>query len=210
MIISHNNFCSGFIKNRDGKSEKDIIVDELKEKYNLADFYTVKQTHSTKIVVNRGDCEADGIIVTGKSRGAAILTADCVPVILFDNKKDIAGIFHSGWRGTLNEIVPQGIKLMKNLGAKELSAIIYPAIQNCCFEIGEELVDKFQARNISVENRDGKFYADLNSKIIDVLKTSGIRSIKNFNICTACSPQLFSYRQNKTTKRHFSWIGNLS
>lgn len=209
MIFTEKNFVSGFIENRDGKAEKEIIISALKEKYHLAEFYTVKQIHSTDVVVNQGSCEADGIIITGKGKGAAVFTADCVPVVIFDKAKEISGIFHSGWRGTFNGIVQSGIKMMKELGANELSAIIYPSIQNCCFEIGSELLKEFRSNGIEVEERNSRLYADLNSKLLNVMKSYNIAVVQNIKTCTCCTKQLFSYRQNKTAKRHFSWIANL-
>ena len=96
----------GFIKERDAKTELAEIAAELKQKYCLKTLWRPHQVHSDTIFVD-GEGEGDGIIIT-KPSIALIRTADCVPVVLFDETADIAGVFHSGWRGTELKIVSKG------------------------------------------------------------------------------------------------------
>ena len=147
----------------------------------------------------------DGIIIT-KPSIALIRTADCVPVVLFDETADIAGVFHSGWRGTELKIVSKGLAKMKELGCKNISAVIFPAIGFCCFEIGKELLERFADAGIPTEKRGEKYYADLKTAIKNELKNGGVSKISDRSECTFCGEGYFSYRKNKTEKRHATFV----
>jgi YfiH family protein len=194
----------GFIKERDAKSEIQQIETELKQKFALETLWRPHQVHSDTIFVD-GDGEGDGIIIT-KPSIALIRTADCVPVVLFDETADIAGVFHSGWRGTELKIVSKGLKMMRELGCRNISAVIFPAIGFCCFEIGEELLERFADAGIPTEKRGEKYYADLKTAIKNELKDGGIRDISDRSECTFCGEGYFSYRRDKTEKRHATFV----
>ena len=194
----------GFIKERDAKAELDGITAELKQKYSLETFWRPHQVHSDTIFVD-GEGEGDGIIIT-KPSIALIRTADCVPVVLFDEAANIAGVFHSGWRGTELKIVSKGLAKMKELGCKNISAVIFPAIGFCCFEIGEELLERFKNAGIPTERRGGKLYADLKTAIKNELQNGGVTDISDQSECTFCGEGYFSYRRDRSEKRHATFV----
>ncbi len=194
----------GFIKERDAKAEIAQIEAELKQKFGLSTLWRPHQIHSNMIFVD-GEGEGDGIIIT-KPSIALIRTADCVPVVLFDRVADIAGVFHSGWRGTELKIVSKGVKKMKELGCRNISAVIFPAIGFCCFEIGEELLERFKNVEIPTERRGGKLYADLKTAIKNELRNGGVTDISDQSECTFCGEGYFSYRRDRTEKRHATFV----
>jgi len=78
-----------------------------------------------------------------------VLTADCLPVILADRKRRAVGVFHAGWRGTVQRIVEKGVgEMRKHFGSdpSNLVAAIGPGVQACCYEVGEEVRTKFEAQ----------------------------------------------------------------
>lgn len=194
----------GFVKERDAKAEIEQIEAELKLEFGLSTLWRPHQIHSDTIFVDC-DGEGDGIIIT-KPSIALIRTADCVPVVLFDRSSDIAGVFHSGWRGTEQKIVSKGVKMMRELGCKEISAVIFPAIGFCCFEIGEELRERFENAEIPISYVNGKLHADLKTAIKNELIKAGIAEITDKSECTFCGEGYFSYRKNKTEKRHATFV----
>lgn len=194
----------GFIKERDAKAELDEIAAELKQRFSLETLWRSHQIHSNMIFVD-GEGEGDGIIIT-KPSIALIRTADCVPVVLFDRVADIAGVFHSGWRGTELKIVSKGVKKMKELDCRNISAVIFPAIGFCCFEIGEELLERFKNAGIPTERRGEKLYADLKTAIKNELQNGGVTDIFDQSECTFCGEGYFSYRRDKTEKRHATFV----
>jgi polyphenol oxidase len=114
---------------------------------------TVRQIHSDVIHVVRshqsGVLAGDGLVTNLPSIALGILTADCFPVLLVDTKNKAVGIFHAGWRGTVKRIVEKGLGIMRReFGSRveDICAAIGPGIQNCCYEVGEELKEKFESQ----------------------------------------------------------------
>ena len=194
----------GFIKERDAKAEIAQIESELKLEFGLSTLWRPHQIHSDTIFVD-GEGEGDGIIIT-KPSIALIRTADCIPVVLFDRTTNIAGVFHSGWRGTEQKIVSKGAKMMAEMGGKNIEAVIFPAIGLCCFEIGEELRERFENAEIQMSYINGKLHADLKTAIKNELIKAGITKITDNSECTFCGEGYFSYRKNKTEKRHATFV----
>lgn len=88
----------------------------------------------------------DGLITNVPGLLLAVLTADCIPVILVDKKTRAVGVFHAGWRGTVKRIVEKGVgEMRRHFGSdpRNLVAAIGPGVQSCCYEVGEEVRNKF-------------------------------------------------------------------
>ena len=137
---------------------------------------TAYQVHSAEALV--GDrtlgaggsaarrCDGDGDARPGAS---AILTADCVPVLMADREAGVIGAAHAGWRGALNGILEAAVEAMLGLGARagEIRAVIGPAIGATSYEVGPEFPVPFLARRPKDEDlfvpakRGGHFLFDL-------------------------------------------------
>ena len=194
----------------------------LKDEFNIDDVMYLRQVHSDIIYKYTGDNkkdfienEGDAIITNVKNTAIGIFTADCVPVILADTKKNVAAAIHSGWKGTFSSITAKTIDRLEEeygVNPENLKAYIGPHIRQCCYEISNELKDKFikekdidedklfQGRNLSMEQCIIK---DLNDK--------GVKSqnIISLGLCTYCSKdiKLHSYRRsNGDYGRLFSFI----
>jgi hypothetical protein len=117
---------------------------------------TLRQIHSDVIhcIDSVPDLHAealsgDGMITATPGVLLAIQTADCLPVILVDTKRRVAGVFHAGWRGTVQRIVEKGVgEMQRCFGSRtrDLKAAIGPGIQGCCYEVGEEVRAKFESQ----------------------------------------------------------------
>jgi YfiH family protein len=114
---------------------------------------TVRQIHSDIIhcvdLIPEHPLTGDGLITATPGLVLAIQTADCIPVILVDTKRHAVGVFHAGWRGTVKRIVEKGVgEMYRHFGTspRDLKAAIGPGIQNCCYEVGEEVRTKFQSQ----------------------------------------------------------------
>jgi len=199
----------GFIEDIDVKAEFDRVRDELSAKYGILELHILKQIHSDMIFVDEGGT-GDGIIITKPRSGALVRTADCFGVALIDRKMNISGIFHSGWRGTELGISAKGAQMMKEMGCSDIEAVIFPGIEKCCFEIGSELVERFKNAGIPVEMKNGKYFADLKTSIIESLKAQGVENIKDMSECTFCGKGFFSFRKDGTEKRHGAFVINIS
>lgn len=114
---------------------------------------TLRQIHSDLIhrVAHAPEhpLSGDGLITDTPGLLLAVLTADCLPVILVDKKNRAVGIFHAGWRGTVQRIVEKGVGQMRHhFGSvpRNLLAAIGPGVQNCCYSVGEEVRRKFESQ----------------------------------------------------------------
>lgn len=112
-----------------------------------------RQIHSDLIHVVSSPAQekltGDGLITGRPGIALAILTADCFPVILVDKRRKVVGVFHAGWRGTQQRIVEKGLGIMRReFGSRpeDVSAAIGPGIQECCYEVGDELKEQFESQ----------------------------------------------------------------
>jgi len=117
---------------------------------------TVRQIHSDIIhridsipAANKEALSGDGMITSTPGLLLGIQAADCLPVILVDPKRQAAGVFHAGWRGTVQRIVEKGVgEMHRSFGSRprDLEAAIGPGIHGCCYEVGEEVRIKFESQ----------------------------------------------------------------
>lgn len=114
---------------------------------------TLRQVHSDIIhcvdSIPTEPLAGDGLITATPGLLLAIQTADCLPIILVDTKRRSVGIFHAGWRGTVQRIVEKGVgEMTRCFGSRprDLKAAIGPGIQGCCYEVGEEVRTKFESQ----------------------------------------------------------------
>lgn len=114
---------------------------------------TVRQIHSDLIHRVTGESVSplvgDGLVTDAPELLLAVLTADCLPVILVDARQRAVGVFHAGWRGTVKRIVEKGVGEMRRwfgTRARDIRAAIGPGIRGCCYEVGEEVRSKFAAQ----------------------------------------------------------------
>jgi len=114
---------------------------------------TLRQIHSDLIHRIEGapkhPLAGDGLITNTPGLLLAILTADCLPVILVDKKNRAIGVFHAGWRGTVKRIVEKGVgEMQRYFGSdpRNMIAAIGPGVQACCYQVGAEVRQKFEAQ----------------------------------------------------------------
>ncbi len=91
----------------------------------------------------------DGMITATPGLLLGIQAADCLPVILVDAKRRVVGVFHAGWRGTVQRIVEKGVgEMHRAFGSRprDLKAAIGPGIHACCYVVGEEVRIKFESQ----------------------------------------------------------------
>jgi polyphenol oxidase len=133
---------------------KQLLSDgKAKRKSQTFPLVTLRQIHSDIIHFVDSPPESplagDGLITSTPNLLLSIQTADCLPIILVDPKKQAVGVFHAGWRGTLKRIAEKGVgEMRRHFGtrARDLKAAIGPGIHGCCYEVGEEVRGKFESQ----------------------------------------------------------------
>lgn len=144
---------------------------------------------------------ADGYLLTESGVFAAVKTADCVPVLLYDPVCRAAAALHAGWRGTFAGIVPAAVAALCKLGSRpeNILAAIGPAISGPCYEVGAEVRRAAESRLGAVplaafrENGEGRFLCDLKEANRLLLLSAEIlpEHIDVCPLCTHCRGDLF-------------------
>ena len=125
----------------------------LDAKGNPWPLVALNQVHSAAIhrVEAKGEMPSTGDGLITKARGVllGVKVADCLPVIVADRRRKAVGVFHAGWRGTVQRIVEKGVgEMRRQFGCDpaDLVAVIGPGIGACCYEIGEQVEDEFDSQ----------------------------------------------------------------
>lgn len=184
----------------------------------------LNQVHGNVVHAVGRDCgglrpTGDGLVTAVPAVVLAILTADCVPILMIDGEERVAGALHAGWRGVLNGIAAAGVAAMVKLGAapQRIRAALGPAIGACCFEVDRPLAERFADQLPGADRhrrpaKPGKALLDLKAIIRDRLIEAGLRpaAISALGPCTRCaSDRYFSRRAagGKPTGLQLSYIG---
>lgn len=146
---------------------------------------------------------ADGILVSAASFIPALTVADCMPIWLFDARRKVFGLLHSGWKGTgiLETAIRRLVAEHDSLPA-DISVILGPSIGSCCYAVPEERALGFLAEfgresvrsEVSPEGRI-TWYLDLRAANRGIAERLGIGKLADLSLCTACSPYLGSFRR---------------
>jgi hypothetical protein len=199
---------------------------DIQAKFATMSFVVANQTHSSNIETidnnetkgwkSQSDVikDCDALITNNKGVMLTILTADCVPILLFDPKQNAIGAVHAGWRGTEQEILFKTVEKMKKefgSNSQDIIAGVAPSIGRCCYEVGEEVAKHFFTDSNAYTQKEDKFMLDLPYiNKIQLLK-AGLQeeNIEMSGICTACEVEdYFSYRKEQgCSGRFMSMIG---
>ncbi|MCP3101293.1 peptidoglycan editing factor PgeF [Myxococcus sp. K15C18031901] len=184
----------------------------------------VSQVHGDRVLEARAEegsealrpteGEADGLWTQTPGTWVAVGTADCVPVLLVDPDKRRVAAVHSGWRGTDAEISTRAVEILVARGTRpeRLLAAVGPAIQRCCYEVSDDLGQRFVTRfgDEVVERRAGRPHLDLSRAVRLSLLRAGLKPahVDVLQACTACEPErFFSHRRDAgKTGRHLSHV----
>lgn len=196
---------------------------------DVEDFVCANQTHSANVhhvtVEDKGRgarsvddaiSNTDALYTYEPNTLLCTFTADCVPVIFYNETTGLIGVIHSGWQGTIKEIT---LKVFDHLinneqnDPNDIKVILGPAISQDQFEVDEDVYKKFKDLGYADEfiyfkDETNKYHIDNQQTVKKQCELVGIPS-KNVKVdltCTFHHPDGFSYRENKKSGRHLSFI----
>lgn len=175
----------------------------------------LRQIHGTN-VVHLPDAQpvpiADACWTDVRGIACAILTADCLPVLLCDREGRVVGAAHAGWRGLCAGVLEETVATM-GIEPARLLAWIGPGIGPGAFEVGPEVraafLDRYRddAECFVPSANDGRWMADLAALAARRLRRCGVGSVTQSGACTHRDPErFFSYRRDGETGRFVSLI----
>ncbi|WP_037668855.1 peptidoglycan editing factor PgeF [Streptomyces griseus] len=155
----------------------------------------------------------DAVVTATRGVALAVLTADCVPVLLADPVAGVAAAAHAGRPGMIAGVVPAAVRAMVKLGADpaRIVARTGPAVCGRCYEVPEamrtEVADVEPAAY--AETSWGTPAVDVAAGVHAQLERLGVRDREQSPVCTLESDDHFSYRRDRTTGRlaGYVWLG---
>ena len=153
-----------------------------------------RQIHST--LVKRASAgvqgeQGDGLVSNEPRLPMLALSADCVPIALAARAGRRLAVLHAGWRGLAAGLVAAGASAVRDGSGAELVAVVGPSAGPCCYEVGEEVSERFDPDLTS----GGRL--DLWSAAERLLGAAGVVRVDRVDLCTICSPDLFfSHRRD--------------
>jgi len=174
----------------------------------------LRQVHGTRVVEavpgSAGE-EADAAVAREPGRVCAVLTADCLPVLLADDAGTVVAVAHAGWRGLAAGVIESAVRA---IGASPPSLLAYlgPAIGGAAYEVGADVRDAFLTQDAGAEGAfvargNGKYLADLYRLARERLTRLGCTRVYGGRLCTYSEPaRFYSFRRDGVTGRMASLI----
>ena len=210
-----------------GSEDKKINViknlDIVKRKIckNSKNIYLLHQVHSSKFIFldkypSKKKIKADAVITNIKKLPIAILTADCAPILLYDNKKNMIAAIHAGWKGAFKGIISKVLNFMIKKGCETnyITAVIGPCISRNSYNVKENFKKKFLKKNkensVFFKNRKKTIYFDLPNYIKFQLKLMKVSKIEMINIDTFDKKNNFFSARQSLNANHDDYGRNIS
>ena len=216
--------CAIGSKDKKTKVKKNLNIVRLKlSAKKIKQIFFVKQIHSNKFVylnnnsnIKNRSISADAIISEKKKMPIAVLTADCVPILIFDKKRKMIAAIHAGWRGAFKGIIQKVIKSMIDKGCdpKNMTVAIGPCISRKSYEVKKQFRENFIKKDSNNINfftvRKKKIYFDLTNYVKKQVKLNLIKNIDLINIDTFNKRNNFFSARRSLKLNHNDYGRNIS
>ncbi|OSC41769.1 laccase [Mycobacterium decipiens] len=175
----------------------------------------MNQVHGDRVEVveeprDRAFDDTDGLVTSTPRLALAVVTADCVPVLMADARAGVTAAVHAGRVGAQRGVVARAVEAMLGLGAqvRDISALLGPAVSGRNYEVPAAMADEVEAalpgsRTITAAGTPG---LDLRAGIACQLRDLGVTAIDVDPRCTMADPTLFSHRRDAPTGRLASLV----
>jgi YfiH family protein len=193
------------------------ITDFIRDRFGIGtSLSTCVQVHGIGVSATTNlqgwrECDScDALWSAERGTTLGIKVADCLPVAMVDRGNNIIANVHSGWRGAAQNIVGETLDVIERdsaFDAREALAWLGPSIRACCFEVGEEVAQRFDER--FVDRSRTKPHVDLAAYTTDVLISRGFAAHRIFDsqLCTRCDGSIFhSFRRDGSGGRNLAFV----
>ncbi len=185
--------------------------------------FLLHQVHSNKFVFinksfknNKKKLKADAVITNQKKLPIGVLTADCVPILIYDNTSKMIAAIHSGWKGAYKGIINKVINFMIKKGCerKNIHAVIGPSICQSNYNVKRDFLIRFQKKDkknkIFFKKIKNVIYFNLPGYVKSQLKFNKISSIDHINIDTFNEKNNFFSARRSLRLKHDDYGRNIS
>ena len=207
----YNSLNCGLSSNDDKKNvQKNLEIVTRKIKLKADSLFTMNQTHSNNVVVINEEnkhiqrINSDALVTNLTDVAISVLTADCVPVLIYDEVNQIIASVHAGWKGALGGIIENTLNEIVKLGRNgKINVAIGPCIDVCNYEVGQEFYDMFiqkskKNNNFFLPAKKNKFLFNLRKYVNSKFEKLEINHVENINFDTFSEKEkFFSFRRSK-------------
>ena len=215
--------CGPGSKDKKNKIQENLRIAKKKINQKAKSIFLIHQVHGNKFVFIgnnfkflKNKIKADAIITDQKKLPIAVLTADCVPLLLYEKKRNIIAAIHAGWKGAFKEIVYKVINFMLKKGCKRknIMAVIGPCITQKNYNVKEDFKNKFLRKNknnkLFFKKKNNTIYFDLPNFVKSQLKINKISNIEMINIDTFEKKNNFFSARRSLKLKHDDYGRNIS
>jgi len=215
--------CGLGSNDKKNKIKENLKIAKNKISKKSKNIFLLHQIHSNKFIFidknfrnNKKKVQADAVITNQRKFPIAVLTADCVPILLYDNKKNIIAAIHAGWKGALKGIINNVINFMIKKGCqqKNIIAAIGPCIGKTSYNVRNDFKRKFlkndKKNKIFFSNKKNIIYFDLPNYVKSQLKLNKITNIDMKNIDTFNKKNNFFSARRALKSNHDDYGRNIS
>ncbi len=209
--FSEGNFKHANFSNSVGDMNMHVSknIEELKKGININNISFMKQTHSNKIkrlIYYKSSVQSDAIYTSNTNISCAVVTADCMPILVTNLSGSTIGCIHAGWRGLRLNIIQ---KFFQSISEKtsNFKVLIGPCISKKRYEVGQAVFRQFpDYKRFFSRNKNDRYNMDIRMIAHDILSQLGISDVTITSKCTYDDSRFYSYRKNKLTGRFISLI----
>ena len=214
--------CGSGSKDNSLNVKKNLQIVKKKIDSTAKNIFLLHQIHSNKFVyidqkrTFRSKPKADAVITNQKNVPIGVLTADCVPILICDERKKLIAAIHAGWKGAYKGIIKKVINFMIKKGCKESSIIaaIGPCISQKSYNVKEDFKKKFikkdKKNKIFFKRKKDMLYFDLPNFVKSQLKINKIRNIDMMNVDTYDKKNNFFSARRSLRLKHDDYGRNIS
>tara|TARA_B100000035_G_scaffold90804_1_gene76628 strand:- start:281 stop:1042 length:762 start_codon:yes stop_codon:yes gene_type:complete len=215
--------CGPGSNDKKNKIKKNLRIVKNKFGRKTKNIFLVHQIHSNKFIYidekfksYKKKFKVDAIITNLKKLPIAVLTADCVPLLIYDKQKNMVAAIHAGWRGAFKGIIEKVIKFMTKKGCKKrnIIAAIGPCIKQNNYNVKEDFQKKFLKKDtknkIFFKKKKKMIYFNLTNFVKYQLKLNKITKIDTINVDTFDKKNNFFSARQSLRSKHDDYGRNIS
>ncbi len=214
--------CGPGSKDLPSNIKKNLQIVKKKISNSANDIFLLNQIHSDKFIFIDKEYKikikpkADAIITNQKKLPIAVLTADCVPILICDSKKEIIAAIHAGWKGAYKNIIGKVLKFMMKMGSKpqNIIASIGPSISVKNYEVKEDFKRKFMKKNKKniryFRKYNNKLYFNLPKYVYSSFLENKIKKIEIIKVDTFDEKNNFFSARRALSLNHDDYGRNIS
>ncbi|MCH2186507.1 polyphenol oxidase family protein [Myxococcota bacterium] len=161
--------------------------------------------------------EADALLCRTPGQTVAVVTADCVPILIASAEGECVAAVHAGWRGLACGVIPAALAALAEWGFTDLRAAIGPHARVCCYEVDRPVLEALEApfgpalAKAVRPGRGGHVWLNLQRLAVEALTQAGLRAElcgTAAAMCTVCHPELFDSfrREGEDAGRLTHWV----